>query len=120
MSNESEQTPAEEARGYDQNPTGPIDQAQEWEAMARAWLRAFPEAKAVSVTDVEAWIDVNHGCLPSELKSMARSELIEKLLSIQNFLRLPTQAPVIISPQQSLNLAYVPRTSLIGYTRRKK
>ncbi|OWM90592.1 hypothetical protein CDL15_Pgr014895 [Punica granatum] len=93
MSNGSEQTPAEEPRVSDQNPTGPTDQAQEWEAMARAWLRAFPEAKAVSVTDVEAWIDVNRSCLPAELKSMAKSELIERLLSIQNILRLPTQAP---------------------------
>lgn len=97
MSNDAERTPAEEPRGSDQNPAGQTDQAQEWEAMARAWLRAFPEAKAVSVADVEAWIDVNRGCLPIELKSMARSELIDRLLSIQNILRLPTQAPVILS-----------------------
>lgn len=105
MSSEAEQAPAEDARGSDQNPAGQTDQAQEWEAMARAWLRAFPEAKAVSVTDVEAWIDVNRSCLPAELKSMARSELIEKLLSIQNFLRLPTQTPVTASPELNLNIA---------------
>ncbi|KAK4775590.1 hypothetical protein SAY87_023551 [Trapa incisa] len=93
MSTDPEQAPAEEPRISDQNPAGQIDQAQEWEAMARAWLRAFPEAKAVSDADVEAWIDVNRGCLPTELKSMARSELIERLLSIQNILRLPTQTP---------------------------
>ncbi|KAK4773312.1 hypothetical protein SAY87_028331 [Trapa incisa] len=93
MSNDAEQAPAQEPRVSDQNPAGQIDQAKEWEAMARAWLRAFPEAKAVSDADVEAWIDVNRGCLPTELKSMARSELIERLLSIQNILRLPTQAP---------------------------
>lgn len=61
--------------------------------MARAWLRAFPEAKEVTTTDVEAWIDVNHDALPSELRSMERAELIERLLSIQNILRLPAQIP---------------------------
>lgn len=69
------------------------DQTQEWEVMARAWLRAFPEAKEVTTTDVEAWIDVNHDALPSELRSMERAELIERLLSIQNILRLPAQIP---------------------------
>ncbi|XP_056170257.1 uncharacterized protein LOC115693014 isoform X1 [Syzygium oleosum] len=72
-------------------PSQATDQTQEWEVMAGAWLRAFPEAKEVTATEVEAWIDVNHVSLPSELKSMERSELIERLLSIQNILRLPAQ-----------------------------
>ncbi|KAF8010531.1 hypothetical protein BT93_J1230 [Corymbia citriodora subsp. variegata] len=80
--------PEEDERDPVPNQT---DQTQEWEVMARAWLRAFPEAKEVTATEVEAWIDVNHVSLPSELKSMERSELIERLLSIQNILRLPGQ-----------------------------
>lgn len=86
---------APEAGALDEGERDPIptqtDQTQEWEVMARAWLRAFPEAKEVTATEVEAWIDLNHVSLPSELKSMERSELIERLLSIQNILRLPAQ-----------------------------
>lgn len=66
-------------------------QAQEWETMARAWLSAFPEAKAVSVSEVEAWIDSNHGSLPAGLQSMPRSELIDKFLAIQNYMRMSTE-----------------------------
>ncbi|TYG59381.1 hypothetical protein ES288_D08G297500v1, partial [Gossypium darwinii] len=40
-------------------------QAQEWETLARAWVGAFPEAKAVTESQVEVWID--------------------RLLSIQNY-----------------------------------
>ncbi|GLU12717.1 hypothetical protein SLE2022_293760 [Rubroshorea leprosula] len=66
-------------------------QSQEWETMARAWLCAFPEAKAVSVSQVEAWIDSNHSSLPAGLQSMPRSDLIDKFLSIQNYMRMPSQ-----------------------------
>lgn len=67
------------------------DQSQEWETMARAWLSAFPEAKAVSSSQVDAWIDSNYSSLPADLQSMPRSELIDRLLSIQNYMKLPNQ-----------------------------
>ncbi|KAI4341337.1 hypothetical protein MLD38_026071 [Melastoma candidum] len=76
-----------------QSGCGGVDQSQEWEAMAGAWLRAFPEAREVNATEVESWIDCNRSFLPSELKSMERSELIERLLSIQNILRIPPDHP---------------------------
>ncbi|KAI4319024.1 hypothetical protein MLD38_032674 [Melastoma candidum] len=76
-----------------QSGCGGGDQSQEWEAMAGAWLRAFPEAREVNATEVESWIDCNRSFLPSELKSMERSELIERLLSIQNILRIPPDHP---------------------------
>ncbi|XP_031253573.1 uncharacterized protein LOC116111535 [Pistacia vera] len=67
------------------------DQSQEWETMARAWLSAFPEGKAVNVNQVEAWIDSNYSSLPADLLSMPRSDLIDRLLSIQNYMKLPIQ-----------------------------
>ncbi|XP_030542270.1 uncharacterized protein LOC115749547 [Rhodamnia argentea] len=90
MPNSALQVGAPDEDDHDPIPNQ-TEQTQEWEVMARAWLRAFPEAKEVTATEVEAWIDVNHVSLPSELKSMERSELIERLLSIQNILRLPAQ-----------------------------
>ncbi|OMO71671.1 hypothetical protein COLO4_28120 [Corchorus olitorius] len=88
MSNSAEQTLKDEGRPSDQSPP---NQAQEWETLARAWVSAFPEAKAVNVSQVEVWVDSNFGSLPADLQSMPRSELIERLLSIQNYLRLPSQ-----------------------------
>ncbi|KAL5543917.1 hypothetical protein UlMin_007701 [Ulmus minor] len=65
--------------------------SQEWETMARAWLCSFPEAKAVSMEEVEAWIDSNYDSLPEGIKSMPRSDVCQRLISIQNCIRLPTQ-----------------------------
>ncbi|GMJ05867.1 hypothetical protein like AT5G50410 [Hibiscus trionum] len=67
-------------------------QAHEWETVARAWVTAFPEAKPVNVSQVELWIASNFGSLPADLQSMPRSELIDRLLSIQNHLRLPSHS----------------------------
>jgi hypothetical protein len=72
-------------RGSGSNP----NQSQEWETMARLWLSAFPGVKAVSGTEVESWIDSNYSSLPSDLQSMPRSDLVDRLLSIQNYMRLP-------------------------------
>ncbi|EEF42195.1 uncharacterized protein LOC8287019 isoform X2 [Ricinus communis] len=69
-----------------------LNQSQEWETMARAWLSAFPEAKAVNTTEVESWIDSNRTSLPADLQSMPRTDLIDRLLAIQNYMRLPSQA----------------------------
>lgn len=72
------------------------DQPQEWETMARAWLSAFPEGKAVNVNQVEAWIDSNYSSLPADLLSMPRSDLIDRLLSIQNYMKLPVQVVFLL------------------------
>jgi len=80
-------------RGSEQNP----NQSQEWETMARLWLSAFSGVKAVSTMEVETWIDSNYSSLPSDLQSMPRSDLIDRLLSIQKYMRLPTQNQVPFS-----------------------
>lgn len=102
MSNSSEQTLEEDHGGFveppphsssDQNPSeqqSEQQQTQEWETMARAWLLSFPEAKAVSMDEVEAWIDSNHHSLPEGIRSMPRSDVCQRLISIQK-MRLPTQ-----------------------------
>ncbi|GMY15116.1 LOC18438113 isoform [Fagus crenata] len=93
MSNSSEQTLEEEHGPSDQNPNEQSEQQQseEWEIMARAWLCSFPEPKEVSMDEVEAWIDSNHHSLPEGIKSMPRSDLAQRLISIQNCMRLPSQ-----------------------------
>ncbi|KAK8604642.1 hypothetical protein V6N13_099574 [Hibiscus sabdariffa] len=75
------------------NERGEGQQGEEWETLARAWVNAFPEAKPVNVSQVELWIVSNFGSLPADLQSMPRSELIGRLLSIQNHLRLLPSHP---------------------------
>ncbi|CAN6713606.1 unnamed protein product [Malus baccata var. baccata] len=65
--------------------------SQEWETMARAWLCSFPEAKAVSMDEVETWIDSNFDFIPQGIKSMPRADLCHRLIAIQNCMRLPSQ-----------------------------
>ncbi|KGN64407.1 uncharacterized protein LOC101216205 [Cucumis sativus] len=105
MSNPVEQTreggeEEEDPKPSDVNPNDHGDQSQEWEIMARAWLCSFPEAKAGSMEEVEAWIDSNHASLPGNLKSMPRSDLCQRLISIQNLMRLSTQGKEDIHKQQ--------------------
>lgn len=104
MSNTAEETLAEmeeeEGGAYEQrgsendneneNENENDDLSHEWETMARAWLCSFPEAKAVSMAEVESWIDSNLDSLPDGIKSMPRSDLSLRLISIQN-MRLPNQ-----------------------------
>ncbi|KFK26694.1 hypothetical protein AALP_AA8G281100 [Arabis alpina] len=62
--------------------------SQEWETMARAWVTSFPDAKAVvSASEVETWIGSNFDSLPADLRHMPRSELVDRLLSIQHYMR---------------------------------
>ncbi|TYI52013.1 hypothetical protein E1A91_D12G216200v1 [Gossypium mustelinum] len=70
------------------------EQTLEWETLARAWVNAFPEAKPLNISQVELWINSNFGSLPPDLQSMPRSELIARLLSIQNHLRLPSHSQI--------------------------
>ncbi|PPR94514.1 hypothetical protein GOBAR_AA26153 [Gossypium barbadense] len=78
------------------------EQTLEWETLARAWVNAFPEAKPVNVSQVELWINSNFGWLPPDLQSMPRSELIARLLSIQNHLRLPSHSQEMEPSQPDL------------------
>ncbi|CAI0446465.1 unnamed protein product [Linum tenue] len=80
---QQQQKPGSSSSNGDKNPS----QSQVWMTMAQAWLSAFPDAKAVSTADVEAWIDSNYSSLPTDLQSMPRSEIIHRLLSIQNYMR---------------------------------
>ncbi|KAL2347042.1 hypothetical protein Fmac_001042 [Flemingia macrophylla] len=66
-------------------------QSEEWATMARAWLCSFPEAKEVSMGEVEAWIESNLASLPEGLRSMPRPDLCHRLISFQNCMRLPNQ-----------------------------
>ncbi|KAF7838171.1 uncharacterized protein G2W53_006653 [Senna tora] len=85
MSNSAVEATPQDPRNSDE------PQAEEWETMARAWLCSFPEPKEVSMAEVEAWIDSNFASLPEGIKSMPRSDLCLRLISIQNCMRLPDQ-----------------------------
>ncbi|XP_022137036.1 uncharacterized protein LOC111008597 isoform X1 [Momordica charantia] len=100
MSNPAEETQGEQPKPSDLNPSDQSDHSQEWETMARAWLCSFPEARAGSMEEVEAWIDSNHASLPGNLKSMPRSDLCQRLISIQNLMRLSNQGKEEIQGDQ--------------------
>ncbi|XP_061371812.1 uncharacterized protein LOC133314352 [Gastrolobium bilobum] len=84
MSNSGDSIATVQDREHEQS-----EQSQEWETMARAWLCSFPEAKEVSMPEVEAWIDSNIDSLPEGLRSMPRPDLCLRLISIQNCMRFP-------------------------------
>ncbi|KAK9926645.1 hypothetical protein M0R45_023861 [Rubus argutus] len=95
MSSPAEQTLAvaasEEEAEQKVSDTDNSEQSQEWETMARAWLSSFPEAKAVSMDEVEAWIDSNFDFIPQGIKSMPRPDVCQRLIAIQNCMRFPNQ-----------------------------
>ncbi|CAN1802389.1 hypothetical protein LINPERHAP1_LOCUS23357 [Linum perenne] len=90
LAEEQQQQPGSSSSNGDKN----TNQSQVWMTMAQAWLTAFPDAKAVSTADVESWIDSNFTSLPTDLQSMPRSEIIDRLFSIQNYMRHPTETEV--------------------------
>ncbi|XP_010525332.1 PREDICTED: LOW QUALITY PROTEIN: uncharacterized protein LOC104803148 [Tarenaya hassleriana] len=93
MSNSTDETLEDERDDHNSYRSQQAEPSQAWETMARAWVSAFPEAKAVSPGEVETWIGSNLGyrldlgSLPADLRSMPRSELIDRLLSIQHYMR---------------------------------
>ncbi|KAE8658324.1 serine/threonine-protein kinase RIO1-like isoform X1 [Hibiscus syriacus] len=114
MSKSTEQTLDDELRPSSRSHKNQLleeqQQTQEWETLARAWVRSFPESKAVTVSQVEVWIDSNFGSLPADLQSMPRSELIKRLLSIHNYLRFPSQTQDREPSQHELPPARFQRT----------
>lgn len=88
MSNSTAETLENERDDKISNVNQRTEPSQEWETMARAWVTAFPDAKAVvSGTEVETWIGSNFDSLPADLRHMPRSELVDRLLSIQHYMR---------------------------------
>jgi len=96
MSNSSDKTLEDEKVQQQQlesddkisNTNQRTEPSQEWETMARAWVSAFPDAKAVvSAGEVETWIGTNLDSLPADLRHMPRSEIVDRLLSIQHYMR---------------------------------
>ncbi|CAN6585567.1 unnamed protein product [Malus baccata var. baccata] len=90
---ETEEEEAVAEQRVSDNDNASEQSSQEWETMARAWLCSFPEAKAVSMDEVEAWIDSNFDFIPQGIKSMPRGDLCHRLIAIQNCMRLPNQDP---------------------------
>uniref|UniRef100_M4E166 Uncharacterized protein n=1 Tax=Brassica campestris TaxID=3711 RepID=M4E166_BRACM len=62
--------------------------SQEWETMAQAWVAAFPDANSVvSATEVETWIGSNFDSLPADLRQRPLSDLVDRFLSMQQYMR---------------------------------
>nr|XP_011463266.1 PREDICTED: uncharacterized protein LOC105351200 isoform X1 [Fragaria vesca subsp. vesca] len=91
MSTPPDQTLAEPEPAASEEEEEQSEQSEEWETMARAWVSSFPEAKAVSMEEVEAWIDSNFDFIPDGIKSMPRSEVCQRLIAIQNCMRSAAQ-----------------------------
>uniref|UniRef100_A0A1J3IVG4 Uncharacterized protein n=1 Tax=Noccaea caerulescens TaxID=107243 RepID=A0A1J3IVG4_NOCCA len=89
MSNPTKETLEDEkGKSDDRIPNQRTEPSQEWETMARAWITAFPDAKAdVSSSEVETWIGSNFDSLPADLRVMPRSEVVDRLLSMQHYMR---------------------------------
>lgn len=89
MSNPTKETLEDEkGKSDDRTPNQRTEPSQEWETMARAWITAFPDAKAdVSSSEVETWIGSNFDSLPADLRVMPRSEVVDRLLSMQHYMR---------------------------------
>lgn len=89
MSNPTKETLEDEKGKLDDRiPNQRTEPSQEWETMARAWITAFPDAKAdVSSSEVETWIGSNFDSLPADLRVMPRSEVVDRLLSMQHYMR---------------------------------
>ncbi|GMH01153.1 hypothetical protein Nepgr_002992 [Nepenthes gracilis] len=64
----------------DQKPNLP---QESWEARARAWLSSLPDGRAVTMSEVESWVDSNWSSLPDDLKSMSQSELLGRFSALQ-------------------------------------
>lgn len=85
------QEQALESQTIGQIPSSDDPQIQEWETRARAWLSTLPKRRNVMMSDMEAWIDSPQVYLPDELKSLPRSQLYQRLLSIHKLMRRPNQ-----------------------------
>ncbi|GAB2269691.1 hypothetical protein Dimus_004613 [Dionaea muscipula] len=60
---------------------------EEWEARARSWLSSLAADQAVTMSQVENWVNSNISCLPEELKSMSQSDLLGRFSAIQSSLQ---------------------------------
>ncbi|XP_010250730.1 PREDICTED: uncharacterized protein LOC104592894 [Nelumbo nucifera] len=82
-------------QAMDQNPSSSNPQAQEWEIRARTWLSTLPKRRNVMMSEIEAWISLNQASLPNDLKSLPRSQLYQRFLSIHKPVRRCNQAEEI-------------------------
>ncbi|KAL5738886.1 hypothetical protein ACOSQ2_028066 [Xanthoceras sorbifolium] len=69
-------------------------QSREWQPMARAWVSAFPEGQTVTGSQVEVWLDSNFSSLPADLQYMPRTDIIDRLLYIQDVIKHLNQEKV--------------------------
>lgn len=98
MSDPTVQTLEGETRAMASESFQQHDQSGEWQPMARAWVNAFPEGQPVTASQVEVWLDSNFNSLPADLQSMPRSDIIIRLLSIQDVIKHLNQVQSIQNP----------------------
>ncbi|GAB4845728.1 hypothetical protein Ancab_039131 [Ancistrocladus abbreviatus] len=63
----------------------------EWEVRARSWLSTLPNGRAVTMSEVENWVNSNRSSLPEELKSMSQSDLLGRFSIMQSSLHPQVQ-----------------------------
>ncbi|KAG9445983.1 hypothetical protein H6P81_012111 [Aristolochia fimbriata] len=75
-----------EAVHADDAPFPTDAEAQEWETKAQAWLSSMPVGRDVMVSEIDSWIDSDPSSVPETLKSLPRSSLHHRILSLQKIM----------------------------------
>ncbi|XP_068655697.1 uncharacterized protein [Aristolochia californica] len=66
-----------------EDPSFPSDSlAQEWEAKVHSWLSTMPTGRNVMASEMDNWIDSDFSSVPETLKSLPRSQLHHRILSL--------------------------------------
>lgn len=70
-----------------ENPSLSDPRTREWETKARTWLSSMPSNHVVSTDEMDGWIDSDLPSFPEDLKSLPRSHLHRRILSLLDLIR---------------------------------
>ncbi|KAG0480912.1 hypothetical protein HPP92_011770 [Vanilla planifolia] len=65
---------------------------QQWEDAARVWLASLPHLRDPSAYEIDAWIDFNRSSIPEDVRSLPRTDLHQRILSLRLSIRIASQA----------------------------
>ncbi|XP_020586908.1 uncharacterized protein LOC110029125 [Phalaenopsis equestris] len=65
---------------------------QQWEEAARVWLSSLPDRRDPSASEMDVWIDSNYSSIPNDIRSLPRSDLYQRILSLSFALPVHSQA----------------------------
>ncbi|KAG0480908.1 hypothetical protein HPP92_011766 [Vanilla planifolia] len=65
---------------------------QQWEDAARVWLASLPHLRDPSAYEIDAWIDFNRSSIPEDVRSLPRTDLHQRILSLRLSIPIASQA----------------------------